>query len=56
MAYRPTERERKRIALLSKRVHNSKDLAMREMANYSEAFYKEHDRMWGPGTGYAYII
>jgi len=56
LAYRPTLREQKRIELLSKPVHNTKDLAMVEMNEYSEAFYKEHDRMWGPNTGYESLI
>ena len=42
--------------MLENKIHDSKELAMKEMNEYSEAFYKEHDRMWGPNTGYISLI
>ena len=53
---RPTEREKQRLEILNRKVYSSKELAMKEMNEYSEAFYKEHDRMWGPKTGYVSLI
>lgn len=55
-AYRPSERDLQRIAALDNKSYNSRELAMKEQSEYSEAFYKEHDRMWGPYSGHTSII
>ena len=46
-AWRPSDRDKARIANLARQPYSAKELALAEMAEYTEAFYKEHDRMWG---------
>ena len=57
-AYRPNEREQHRMELYNrnKARFNARELAMAENTAYSEAFYAEHDRMWGPHTGYESLL
>ena len=55
-AYRPNSRDRARQRKLEEKPFNGKENALREMIDYAEHFYAEHDRMWGPDTGYESLI
>jgi len=55
-AYRPSERDKATMARLAAKPFSAKELAMKEMLEYAEEFYEEHDRMWGVNSGYESLI
>jgi len=55
-AYRPSEIQEARMNALRNKPFNAAERALQANIEYSEHFYEEHDRMWGPNSGYESLI